>query len=291
MRALFIDALVDSAKMIPFLLFVYCVVGWLEFQYGMSIRYRIQRAAKAGPALGAAFGCVPQCGFSVLASAMYARKIITIGTLLAVYLSTSDEAIPVILAQPSKLGLIVPLICAKVVIAVIAGYTIDLLFKSYRKSVTISDPDAMKEIKERGCCEHDVTGGEKWRELLIHPVKHTMKVFVFVFIVTLAINYMMQTIGERNLARLLLQHSLFQPVLTAVIGLIPNCAASVAITQVFLKGGISFGSAIAGLCASGGLGMLVLLRENHNLRDTVRVIGLLLSISITAGIIIQYLYG
>lgn len=286
-----LDALIDSAKMVPFLLFVYLMVEWLEYQYGTSIRARIQHAAKAGPAVGAAFGCVPQCGFSVIASAMYTRRVITIGTLLAVYLSTSDEAVPVIMAQPSKLHHILPLICTKLVIAVLAGYAIDLALRSYRNGVTVKDPEALEEIKERGCCEHHVTGDGHWRELLVHPLKHTAKVFVFVFLVTLGLNYLIFSVGQSHLSRLLLQHSPFQPVLTALVGLIPNCAASVAITQVFLKGGISYGSAISGLCASGGMGLLVLLKENHDPRDTARVLGLLLSISIAAGIIIQYIYG
>lgn len=291
MKTVFFDALIDSVKMIPFLLFVYYVVEWLEYQYGLAIRARIQRNAKAGPLAGAVFGCVPQCGFSVLASAMYTRGFVTIGTLLAVYLSTSDEAIPVVLAQPKKLWVIVPLVCTKVVIALIGGYSTDIAFRSYRKGVTVSDPEGLKEIAGDGCCEHHVVGEDSKRQLLLHPLVHTVKVFFFVFLVSLGINCLMFKVGAHNLGRLFLQHSPLQPVLTALVGLIPNCAASVAITQVFLKGGISYGSAVAGLCASGGLGLLVLLKENHNPRDTARVLGLLLGFSVAAGIAIQYLYG
>lgn len=285
------DALIDSAKMIPFLLAVYILVEWLEYRYGSTIRERIQHAAKAGPILGALFGCVPQCGFSVLASAMYTRRIITIGTMLAVFLSTSDEAVPVILAQPNKVGLIIPLICTKVLIAVIAGYAVDISLRSYRKKIVLEDPVELEEMHERGCCEHHVTGEGHWRELLVHPLMHTAKVFVFVFLVTLGINYLVTTVGQPHLDKLLLQHSPLQPVLTAIVGLIPNCAASVAITQVFIKGGISYGSTISGLCASGGLGLLVLLKENNNLKDTLKVLGLLFAISVAVGIAIQYIYG
>jgi hypothetical protein len=290
-RTVFCDALIDSVKMIPFLLFVYYVVEWLEYQYGLAIRARIQRNAKAGPLAGAVFGCVPQCGFSVLASAMYTRRFVTIGTLLAVYLSTSDEAVPVILAQPKKLWVIVPLICTKVVIALIGGYVTDIAFRSYRKGVIVSDPEGLKEIEGHGCCEHHVVGEDSKRQLWLHPLVHTVKVFFFVFLVSFGINWLMFKVGAHNLGRLLLQHSPLQPVITAFVGLIPNCAASVAITQVFLKGGISYGSAVSGLCASGGLGLLVLLKENHNPRDTAKVLGLLLAFSIAAGIAIQYLYG
>jgi hypothetical protein len=163
--------------------------------------------------------------------------------------------------------------------------------RSYRKGVTIDDPEALKEIEGRGCCEHHVIGEDRKRGMLIHPLVHTAKVFVFILAVSLAINALIYRVGEHNLARVLLAHSPLQPVITALVGLIPNCAASVAITQVFLKGGISYGSAIAGLSASGGLGLLVLMKENHNPRDTARILGLLLGISIAVGIVIQYVYG
>lgn len=277
--------------MIPFLLVIYLVVGWLEYRYGAAIRERIQQAAKAGPALGSVFGCIPQCGFSVLASAMYTRRLITTGTLLAVFLSTSDEAIPIILAQPAQIHLVLPLIGIKVLIALLGGYGVDLVLRSYSRPPAQSDSKEMEEICEHGCCEHHVAGDDAKRELLLHPLIHTMKVFVFVFLVTLGINYLVFVVGEKHLSMLLLSHSPLQPVITAFIGLIPNCAASVAITEIFIKGGISYGSAVSGLCASAGLGLLVLLKENHNPRDTAKVLALLLGISIAAGTIIQYTIG
>lgn len=291
MKETLIDALIDSVKMIPFLLFIYYIVEWLEYQYGTTIRSKIQRAAKAGPLVGSIFGCVPQCGFSVLASAMYTRRLITVGTMIAVFLSTSDEAIPVILAQPNKAWLVAPLIAAKLVIAIISGYAIDIALNSYRKPLVKGTKEDMEELHEKGCCEHHVTGDNHTRELLIHPLVHTAKVFVFVLAVTVGINLLIFSVGEQNLGKFLLQRSPLQPVLTALVGLIPNCAASVAITQVFLKGAISFGSAIAGLCASGGLGLIVLMKENDNPSDTFRILGILLGISIVVGIIIQYTYG
>lgn len=285
-----LDALVDSAKMIPFLLFIYFVVGWLEYQYGAAIRAKIQRAAKSGPFLGSVFGCIPQCGFSVLASAMYTRRFITIGTLLAVYLSTSDEAIPVIMSQPKSLHWMIPLICTKVLIAILAGYGVDIALRSYAKPIAPIDQEELEDLPEHGCCEHHVAGESRLGELVVHPLVHTAKVFLFVLLVTLGINYL-GYVYKDQLKQLLLPHSPLQPVLTAFVGLIPNCAASVAITEVFIKGGISYGSAVSGLCASGGLGLLVLLKENHNPRDTVRVLALLVGISIAAGIVIQYVYG
>lgn len=290
MKTILQDALIDTLKMAPFLLVIYCLVTWVEDKYGHSIQHKIREASKAGPLAGAAFGCIPQCGFSVIASAMYSRGLVTVGTLIAVYLSTSDEAIPVILAQPSKIKVVIPLILTKVIIAIIAGYGIDIALKSYAKLSHTDDHDHehKDEIHETGCCEHNLTdhNSSQW-QVLLHPLVHTAKVLFFIFIVTLGLNYGFETLGEKNLHKFLLQNSLLQPVVASLIGLIPNCAASVAITEVFLKGGISFGSAVAGLCSSAGLGVLILFKENRNLRDTLRVLAMLVGTSILAGILIQ----
>jgi hypothetical protein len=279
----------ESLQMVPLLLLIYCGVEWIERKFGSTINSRVQKAEKAAPAIGAIFGCIPQCGFSVFASAMYTRRLITIGTLLAVYLSTSDEAIPIILSQPRTAKLVIPLILTKIVIAIIGGYSVDLVLRSLKRQPAINEK-AVYSIHEHGCCKHRLYDAKKWQWIL-HPLLHTAKVFAFVFLVSLGIHYIIHTIGEENFAKLCLPHSPLQPVATALIGLIPNCAASVAITQLFLEKGISFGSAIAGLSTSAGLGMLVLIRDNKNVADTFRIIGLLTGISIFFGLIIQYAYG
>lgn len=277
--------------MIPFLLVIYCLVELLERRFGETINAKLQKAAKSGPALGAALGCFPQCGFSVLASALYTRRLITMGTLLAVYLATSDEAIPVILAKPDKAGIVIPLLITKLTIGIVSGYAVDILLRSYRKQAPPDSEVHVEEMHEPGCCEHHISGKiSKW-ELLTHPLFHTAKVFIFIFAVTLGINYLISMVGEANLGKVLLQRSVFQPFLAALVGLIPNCAASVAITEVFLKGGLSYGSTVAGLCCSGGLGILVLLKDNHDTRDTIRVLSLLVAISTAVGVTIQFVYG
>jgi len=289
MRELVLHTLKDSLQMVPFLLLIYCGVEWLERRFGDVINKRIQQAEKTGPAIGALFGCVPQCGFSVFASAMYTRRLITIGTLMAVYLSTSDEAIPIILSQPDTARLVIPIILTKVAIAIIAGYLLDFALK-YPKKRTAGEREAMHSIHEDGCCKHSLyEDTTKWR-WFVHPLMHTVKVFVFVFLVSLGIHYLIHTIGEESFAKLFLPRSVLQPVMAALVGLIPNCAASVVITQIFLQGGIGFGSVIAGLSAGAGLGTLVLIRDNKSFRDTLRVLGLLTGISMAAGIFIQCIW-
>lgn len=288
MSELFLDALIDSAKMIPFLLVIYFLVGLFERKFGNTIELRLQKTAKAGPLLGALFGCVPQCGFSVVAASLYSRRIITAGTLMAVFLSTSDEAIPVLLSAPEQAGTVALLIGIKLVIALVAGTVMDLLI---RRQVPPASEEPVAETCHKGCCHHHVAGTNQFRQLLFHPLIHTAKIFAFIFLVTLGLNGLIAWVGEENLGNALLRESPLQPLLAALIGLIPNCAASVAIAGAFLKGGLSFGSTIAGLCSSGGLGLLVLLRENNTPKDTLKMIGLLVLISTLVGLAIQLLYG
>jgi len=297
-----IQVLLDSLKMIPFLLIVYIGIELIEYKFGNQIRERVQKAGSAGPAVGALAGSLPQCGFSVVATALYTQRLATIGTLMAVYLATSDEALPVILSQPDKLGIIWPLILTKIIIALIFGYTLDFIFrKSNQKILRHADDfnhgrdeaghDHQAILDETACCGHNPSSSAKKfdvEEIFFHPVVHTAKIFFFIFIVSWLINLAFLKLGEVTLTRLFLNHSFWQPFLAALFGLIPNCAASVGITELYLKGVITYGSVIAGLCASGGLGILVLFREEKNKQQVFKIIGLLFGLSVLAGIIIQY---
>ena len=303
MLEIFRDALIDSAEMIPLLLLIYIGIEFIEYKFGNSIREKVQKAGNSGPAVGALAGSLPQCGFSVIAAALYTQRLVTIGTLLAVYISTSDEAIPVILSQPERIGIILPLILTKIGIALVAGYTIDYFFRRSNKNTLIhikaytSGSDNINHhhesvIEEKACCGHQSNPKARNfdpRQLFVHPLIHTAKIFLFIFSATFIINYLIFTIGQDNLASLFLRKSIFQPVLASLFGLIPNCAASVVITELYLKGAITYGSVIAGLSSSGGLGLLVLFRENKDNKDTFKILGLLTGISIIVGIAIQLL--
>ncbi len=292
MKSLFINAIIENMAMIPFLLIIYGLVEWFENRFGASVEQKLQKTAKVGPVLGAAFGCIPQCGFSVVASALYARRIITTGTLLAVFLATSDEAVPVLLAQPHHGRIVIALLATKFIIGLTAGYLIDLALRGRQKQAAVYSGEPLSQKTEHtGCCRHGVSGNKEKLQWLIHPMLHTAKIFAFIVITTFGINCLLAFIGEESFNRILFRQSILQPLLTALVGLIPNCAASVAIAQVFLKGGLSYGSAVAGLCSSAGIGILVLLKENHDTRDTIRVLLLLVGISTVAGMAIQLLYG
>lgn len=303
MEKIFLEVLVDSLKMIPFLFLIYVAIELVEYKFGNKIRQGIQKSGKFGPAAGALVGSFPQCGFSVISTALYTQRLLTVGTLLAVYLSTSDEAIPVILSQPDKAILILPLILTKIFIAFTAGYAIDFVWRKNNEK-TLAHAEAYAEgrdnlehhhesvIDEKACCGHSLNANAKKfssKEIIIHPLIHTAKIFSFIFIISFLINLIFFKIGEETLRHLLAGHIFWQPFIAALFGLIPNCAASVAITELYLKGTITYGAVIAGLCASGGLGILVLFKEEKNYLAVFTIIGLLFGISVLAGLFIQYI--
>lgn len=303
MLEIFLDALIDSAKMLPLLFIIYVGIELLEYKFGNKIKKSVQKAGKAGPLLGAAAGSLPQCGFSVITTALYSQRLVTIGTLLAVYLATSDEAIPVILSQPDQAKILLPLILTKVGIALFAGYAIDLFFRKRNKQ-TLAHIDSYssghdspehhhEEVDNKtACCGHHTSTLTKkfpLKEIFLHPIIHTLKIFVFIFLVSFLINFILFILGGDVLAKILLSGTIFQPLIAALVGLIPNCASSVAITELYLQGAISYGSVIAGLSASGGLGLLVLFKEEKNKAEIWKIVALLFAISALSGIIIQLL--
>lgn len=285
------DAIKDSLHMLPFLFLIFVVIEVIEFFYSDKMTQLAKYSSKAGPLVGSLAASFPQCGFSVIASTLYTKRLITKGTLIAVFLSTSDEAIPVILSEPSKMYLIVPILLAKIFIGISAGYLIDFLLGQFKNADENNAQNAENLEVEEGCCKHHVHKPKK-RDLLLHPLEHTVNVFIFVVLITVGLNYMVHCIGgEENLGQYFLNDSILQPVITAIVGLVPNCAISIAITLMYLKGAIGFGSVISGLCSSAGLGLLVLLKKNTPLKDTAKIVIMLLGVSIFWGIIIQALYN
>ena len=286
------EALIDTGKLVPFLAAIYFAVGFLEYRYGDRISHVLRDLGALGPIVGALLGCIPQCGFSVVASALYVKRGISVGTLLAVFLSTSDEAVPVLLSMPDMAKMVGVLIAIKVVIAIAAGVGIDYVIRVCQarrpKQATATASSAAVVKEHAGCCSHGLdVRPTKVQALFLHPLRHTAKIFGFLLLLTLVLNLVVEQMGPARIGAVLLQGTLFQPVLASLIGLVPNCFASVLLAELYAKGSISFGALVAGLCAGGGLGILVLLKENGDFKDTVFVIGLLLTVSIVSGILIQ----
>lgn len=281
-----VDAICDSFAVLPFLFVIFLLVEFFEFYFSDKVNKFMKTAKRTGPLIGSTAAIIPQCGFSVIASTLYVRRFITKGTLIAIYLATSDEAIPVLLSNPSVYHYVFPVILTKLLIAIPAGYLVDFIFKQ-NDLVEEENSDEHIEVVETGCCKHELLTHHR-RELLIHPIKHTLHTFVFILLITLVLNYFISvdfisSFYSSNMTA----YKIVQPVITALIGLIPNCAVSIAITLMLVKGTISFGAAMAGLMSNAGLGFLVLLRINK-FRDTFKLISTLLIISAVCGIILQF---
>ena len=278
------DALIDSINLVPFLFVIFFFIELFEIYFSKKVKHIPEHTRKAGPLIGALTALVPQCGFSVIASTLYIRNLITKGTLIAVYISTSDEAIPVLLSHPEMIKSILPVLSVKFLLAIITGYSVDLIFKPLKSSSTEAE---YIEIEEHGCCKHEISNDRfKKRTLILHPLKHTVNIFLFILIVSVILNWIL-LLTKGNLESAFLLNSPLQPVIAGISGLIPNCAISVLITMLYIQHAISFGSVIAGLSTGAGLGLLILLKKNANLKDSLRIIAILLIASIIAGIILQ----
>jgi hypothetical protein len=300
-----LDALRDTLNMVPILFGVYLILEYVEARWQQRIVDAVEKAGHVGPLVAAVGGAIPQCGFSVMASALYTQRLLTMGTIIAVYLATSDEALPILLSKPDKAHIVLPLIGIKVLLAIAGGYLVDALMRTENRRRAQAGRDRQEAEREatrigeqnctcngtRASCVCEQTGVIDWKEILWSATKRTAQIILFVLVTSLVIGLLINRVGQENLSRVFLTHTVFQPILVALLGLIPNCAASVAVTQLYIAGTISFGSTVAGLGAAGGLGLVVLFRENHDTKNTLKVVAWLLGISITAGILIQSLSG
>lgn len=273
-----LDTLLDTAKMLPFLFCVYLLIEYLEHKASDRLPRALRKMGPFGPIGGALLGSLPQCGFSVAASNLYSGRLISLGTLIAVFVATSDEAIPILLSHPEGAKKLVPLIGVKIAVAIAAGIAVDLIIR-LTKGRRNEEAEPYHDLCEDcGCEEHGV---------FYSALKHTVKITVFVFAVSLILGLGIELIGENALNRLLMTDSPLQPLLTALIGLIPNCAASVILTDLYAAGSLSFGSVIAGLSTGAGMGLMVLFKTNKNLRENITVAGVLYLIGATAGEILN----
>ncbi len=271
-------AVLDTVKMLPFLFVAFLILEALESASEKYHQFILEKGGKAGPILGAILGCFPQCGFSVMASNLYSGGFISVGTLLAVFLATSDEAILIMMGNPDRGYDIMALIGVKILIGMISGYVVDIFLKKY-----ISVEKHMKDICHDCGCHED----HEHHKVFVPALKHTAIVFGHMLIFTILLNTVVEIVGIEQLSAVLLSDTILQPVLAAVIGLIPNCAVSVALTQMYLADVISFASVVAGLCSSAGAGLIVLFKVNKNLKENMKILGVLTAIGAIAGIILE----
>ena len=268
----------DSLKILPFLFITYLVMEVLEKKAGGKTNLLLEKAGKAGPIAGGILGVIPQCGMSTVASNLYAGRIISVGTLIAIYLSTSDEMLPIMISRSVESAVIVKVLLFKVVIAIIAGVMVDFIDHKWKK-------EEHQEMKIHDFCEHEHCHCEDG--ILKSAIRHTLKIFLFVLIITFMLNMGIEFIGEENLANFILNRPVLGPILAGLIGLLPNCAASVVITQMFLDGLMSFGTMMAGLLVGAGVGTLILLRVNEDKAESLKIIGTLYMVGVFSGVFLN----
>ncbi len=280
MAEIFEHTIEDSIKLLPFLFVTYLVMEYLEHTAGSKINNVIRSSGKFGPLAGSLLGLLPQCGFSVMATNLYMGRILTTGTLIAIYLATSDEMLPILISEKFPAAVIAKILFIKFIVGVIAGFSIDYVSaRFFAGKGHEHDTDDFCEQEHCGCEDG----------ILKPALKHTVSVFAFIFAVTFVMNLVIHTSGEDILAGMILNHKILGPVIASLVGLIPNCASSVILTQLYVQNVISGAIMISGLLVNAGVGLLVLFRVNRNLKENLTIISLLCFTGVVSGIIMGFM--
>ena len=301
----FLHAVKDTLPLLPWLVLIYIVIELLENKTSLAGNNRL--GGKLGPLIGSATGLIPQCGFSVMAAKLFEQKYITVGTLIAIFLSTSDEAFIVLLSSGAEgAAAVLPLIAVKVVVGVLVGYAVDGVLKLVGRGQVRLDATAIQTVTgkkapetvheifmlryfeelaiEEGCsCGREHEEGKPFKNYFISPVLHALKVAAFIFLVGFVLTFLIERIGEETFKEWISGNLIWQPFLAAAIGLIPNCASSVVLTSTFLEGGITFGSLVAGLAANAGLGFVVLLKNTRKWKRNLLLVATCYLVAVAVG--------
>ena len=278
----------DTLRLVPFLFVTYLAMAALDHASADRVQAVVERSGKAGPAVGALLGAIPQCGFSAMAATLYAGRVVTVGTLVAVILSTSDEMIPVFLAHGEPAGRTLAIMAAKVVVGVAVGFAVDVALRLLRRA---GDGHAhIHELCERAHCHCDDDdaghdhGHGRWA-IVRSAAVHTVQVGAWILVITFAFGLVIELVGVDALATAVANHPVRATFLSALVGLIPNCGASVAITELYLEGALATGPMLAGLLASGGVGLLVLWRTNADLRQNAVITLFVYAVAVVVGLV------
>lgn len=271
------DTAIDTIKLIPFLFITYLIMEYIEHKTSNKLRDTIKKSGKFGPLLGAVVGIFPQCGFSVSATNLYAGRVITIGTLIAVYITTSDEMLPILLTEAVPITTILIILGIKLVLGIIAGFIVDFIFKFVKKEHQEQDIEEL--------CEHEHCHCEEG--IVSSAIKHTLNITIFIFAITLILNGIITYIGEDTIAHFISKNVILGPIIAGLIGLIPNCASSVILTELFISNVISMPVLISGVAVNAGVGLLVLFKTNKNIKENVSIIGILYAIGVISGIVLE----
>ncbi len=271
------DALIDSAKMLPILFVIYLLMEFLEHRMGSNFPKLLGKTTKVGPFAGALVGAIPQCGLAAASASLYSGRIITLGTLMAVFLSASDEMLPILISEAVPLLTILKIVGLKVAIAMLSGYAVDLVLRSRGRI----DENAKREAEEA------FEGYEHHSNMFVCAIRRTLEIFIYVFVFSLILNIIIGSVGEERLAGAFSSIPVVGEMVAGLVGLIPNCAASVVITELYIDGIIGAGPLFAGLLVNAGVGTMVLIKTNRSVKGSLSVIGLLYAIGLVWGVLIS----
>ena len=266
---------IDSIKLIPFLFIAFLIIELIEHKLSNKSKKTITKSGELGPLFGSMLGLIPQCGFSVVATNLYVTRIISLGTLISIYLSTSDEMLVILLSNKASLNTIVPILGIKFIVGMLSGFIIDFILRNKET------PKIKYDI-----CTDEHCGCEHEENLFKSSLIHTLKTFIFIFIATFIITLVFELFGEEYLSKILLKDTLLSPFITSLVGLIPNCASSVILTELYMSGAINFASIISGLLTGSGVALLVLFKSNKDLKENLKILSLVYGIGVITGIII-----
>lgn len=271
--------IIDSIKLLPFLFVTYLIMEYIEHKTSKKAKETIKKSGKYGPLFGSILGIFPQCGFSVSATNLYSARVITLGTLISVYLVTSDEMIPIFISEAVPIDVMLKILGIKLIIGIIAGFAIDLVYRKYHKN---QEEEKIVELCEKDHC-HCEEG------IIKSSIKHSLNIFIYILIITFIINLIVHFIGEDVIASFIYNKPIIGPILAGLIGLIPNCASSVVLTKMYLENVITVSTLISGLLAGAGLGLAVLFKTNKGVKENIKIVLLLYCIGVTSGIILGFL--
>lgn len=274
MTDIILDTLIDTLKLIPFLFITFLIIEVIEHK--LNNKNIISKSKKYGPLIGSLLGAIPQCGFSVMATNLYITRIITLGTLISIYLSTSDEMLPILISENINITTIIVIILIKVIFAIIYGIIIDLI---------LSKKQRKQEKENYSICDEEHCHCEKG--IFIPALKHTLNITIFIMIITFIINIIFSFVGEDILSKILLKNSIFSPFITSLIGLIPNCASSVMLTELYINNAINVSSLISGLLTGSGAALLILFKSNKNIKENIKILFILYILGVLSGIILE----
>ena len=273
MKDIIIDTLIDTLKLVPFLFIAFLLIELFEHKFSKKSIKVVESSGKYGPILGSILGIIPQCGFSVMATNLYVTRLITLGTLISIYLSTSDEMLPILISEKLEFSLIIKILLIKLFIGMLVGFIIDKIIK------------VKKEKKNYDICEEEHCHCKE--SIIISSLKHTLNIVVFILLINFILNICFNYLGQDYLSKILLKDSFFGPFISSLIGLIPNCGASVMLTELYINNAINFGSLISGLLTGSGIAIMILFKTNKHFLENLKVIGILYIVGVLSGIIIE----